>query len=59
VLAREIIARVTAHVPSTEHALLHPDLGLTMADGGEPIQSIHAPGSDSSKKDPTSFSTTG
>jgi len=59
VLVREIIARVKVDVPSTDHALLHPDLGLTMADGGEPIQTVHTPGSDSSKKDSTSFSTTG
>jgi hypothetical protein len=39
-VVREVAARARKHatVPATDdaHAFLHPELGLTMADGGEP-----------------------
>ena len=39
VVFREVLARVRARVvevlPSDDHAFAHPELGLTMADGGE------------------------
>jgi len=34
---RELYARVAARVPQDSHSLALPELGLTMADGGEPI----------------------
>jgi hypothetical protein len=41
-IGREVIERVRARatVPATEdaHSFLHPELGLTMADGGEPLK---------------------
>ena len=38
VITKELLGRLTLHVPSSEHELLDPQLGLTMADGGEPIR---------------------
>jgi hypothetical protein len=49
---KEIIARVRsrATVPAEQdtHSFVHPDLGLTMADGGEPVK----PDTPEAKKSP-------
>jgi hypothetical protein len=52
VLAKELWGRLKVEVPSTGHTLVHPELGLTMADGGEPVQ--HEPARDSSPARKTS-----
>ena len=36
-IAREVLARVANRARADSHALAVPELGLTMADGGEPI----------------------
>ena len=43
VVAKELLGRLALHAPSPEHELLDPQLGLTMADGGEPIRKEKLP----------------
>ena len=50
-IGREVLERVRARstVPATgdAHSFLHPELGLTMADGGEPVKTEEVKGTKS------------
>ena len=37
-VGREVLARFAVRVRADTHALAVPELGLTMADGGEPVK---------------------
>ena len=43
VVVKELVSRLSLTAPSTQHSFHHPELGLTMADGGEPIAKETAP----------------
>jgi hypothetical protein len=42
-VVRELYARFSARVPGDSHAIAVPELGLTMADGGEPVEAKTEP----------------
>jgi hypothetical protein len=52
-VARELIDRARARATADNHIFAHPDLGLTMADGGTPLQKQPPalPGNGSSRPD--------